>query len=96
MKPRHVAALALVGWYLLIPLEGPTTMCPSGYWSHYDSYDTAKECSQAQLDLVKRIENSPSNFPKVPLDMVKASECIETDDPRLKDIVKSLPRNGRH
>ncbi|MFZ2060678.1 MAG: hypothetical protein WAU82_06685 [Candidatus Binatus sp.] len=84
MKLRHAAELALVGWYLLIPLEGHYD-APFTYWSHYDSYDTAKECSQAQSDLIRKIEKSAANFPKVPLDMLKVSECIETDDPRLKD-----------
>jgi hypothetical protein len=84
VKPRHAATLTLVGWYLLIPLEGHYD-APFTYWSHYDSYDTAKECSQAQIELIRKIENSPSHAQKPPFNMVKASECIETDDPRLKE-----------
>jgi len=83
MKPRHAAALALMGWYLLIPTPGHYD-APLSYWGHYDSYDTAKECSEAQLELVKRAENPNWKDPRLPVGSVKASECIASDDPRLK------------
>jgi hypothetical protein len=48
MNPRHAAALALVGWYLLLP---PTTDrgkplldAPLSKWEMDRSNDTSKEC----------------------------------------------------
>ena len=50
MKPRHAAALALVGWYLMMP---PMTCRPSiqintplSHWEISSSYDTADECEK--------------------------------------------------
>ena len=43
MKPRHAAALALVGWYLMMPLKDHPE-APIKYWSQIGSYDSAKEC----------------------------------------------------
>lgn len=57
MKPRHAAALALVGWYLMLPplrVEGPAsdpntpveadTKAPLSQWTIVLGFDTAKEC----------------------------------------------------
>jgi hypothetical protein len=49
MKPRHAAALALVGWYLMIP----SSMLPAGAaykeplrkWQIVRSFDTADDCN---------------------------------------------------
>ena len=54
MKPRHAAALALVGWYLMIPplphdpllLADPTQ--PLSVWFLQQSFDSAKECEIAR------------------------------------------------
>jgi hypothetical protein len=54
MNPRHAAALALVGWYLMIPplpedpllLADPTP--PLSVWFLKQSFDTAKECEQVR------------------------------------------------
>src|SRR5271156_2666492 len=65
MNPRHAAALALVGWYLLAPLPqiNPATHLPTGqadlnvpfrYWMHWSSFDSAKKCEterQRQIHL---------------------------------------------
>ena len=55
MKPRHAAALALVGWYLMVP---PTTIIPNGHtgyeeeippisrdWEVVRRYTTAEQCA---------------------------------------------------
>jgi|HubBroStandDraft_6_1064221.scaffolds.fasta_scaffold202208_4 hypothetical protein len=54
MKPRHAAALALVGWYMMLPpipqdsslLADPTP--PLSVWFLKQSFDTAKECERAR------------------------------------------------
>ena len=87
MKPRHAAALALVGWYLLVPAPGDETQ-PLSYWSHVESYDTAKECQQglhAWYDQNERHGFVVQGF--TPAQIKSAwlmAECIETVDPRLK------------
>jgi hypothetical protein len=61
MKPRHAAALALVGWYLMVP---PTTKNhvvhyeePISGWQIIDSFDTAQACK----DMLTSLANEPSN-----------------------------------
>jgi hypothetical protein len=50
MKPRHAAALALVGWYLLTPpldQDGKVDWsAPYSQWMHLASYDTAEKCER--------------------------------------------------
>jgi hypothetical protein len=55
MKPRHTAALALVGWYLMIPpvidlkhkrrYEADTD-APLSKWKQSGSYDSADACEK--------------------------------------------------
>jgi hypothetical protein len=62
MKPYHAAALALVGWYLMLPCTGhplkyydPTA--PLSAWFTVGVFDTANECDavlrEGQEDLQK-------------------------------------------
>ena len=49
MNPRHGAALALVGWYLMMPPVNPTTNieitdAPISKWIIDSSHDSAKDC----------------------------------------------------
>ena len=56
MKPRHAAALALVGWYLMSPLgTNPLTKgrwfdkdAPLSTWYLERSFDTAEGCDRAR------------------------------------------------
>jgi len=57
MKPRHAAALALVGWYLMLPLRKGTAIlddAPIASWKRVDSFDSASECRDATLDFGRR------------------------------------------
>jgi len=50
MKSRHAAALALVGWYLMVPpRDGSTidTKAPLAQWENWSSFDSAAECESA-------------------------------------------------
>ncbi len=60
MKPRHAAALALVGWYLMtpppeinlathLPTGRPDLSAPFRFWQDDGSFDSAKECN-AELE----------------------------------------------
>ena len=100
MKLRHAAALALVGWYLMMP---PPTKAPKYGWSvslseplirwhHVGSYDTAAECENARdslhtqgLDRIRRYAKNPFADEAAIGQEDASAECIATDDPRLKE-----------
>jgi hypothetical protein len=48
MKPRHAAALALLGWYLMVPSSKsngePDLQAPLSKWEMDGFYDTAQAC----------------------------------------------------
>jgi hypothetical protein len=51
MKPRHAAALALVGWYLMAPpvqeKDGVQYNAPIAKWDIQHVFDSAAECDVA-------------------------------------------------
>ncbi len=70
MSLRHAAALAIVGWYLLVPpiADNPTDIgrAPLSEWINKGSYDTAAQCRDAlnanikyHLDRTTRLEREP-------------------------------------
>ena len=80
MKFRDAAALALVGWYLMMPPKldnGP----PNKQWSILQSFDTGKECERAAGKLRAQLE---SGLKPMPLDEARPlfAQCIKSDDPR--------------
>jgi hypothetical protein len=53
MNLRHAAALALVGWYLMLPPASSETHYPIGnapmwQWEVIGSFDSAAECTRAK------------------------------------------------
>lgn len=48
MKTCHAAALALLGWYLMVPLVGGDASAPLSQWRTIDSFDTAQECRRIE------------------------------------------------
>jgi hypothetical protein len=94
MKVRHAAALALVGWYLMVPplieIEGkrkPNLDAPISEWQQVDSFDSADACKQRLDDRLREMRDStfsnPSDRP-VAIWQSQLGECIASDDPRLK------------
>jgi hypothetical protein len=83
MYSRHAAALALVGWYLmLLPKNDPTVGVFSVSWSATQgSFDAAKDCEAARAKAV--VPPSSPAAPSAKPDQ-RAYFCIATDDPRLK------------
>ena len=87
MKPRHVAALALVGWYLMMaPMdrEGKATdpSAPLSQWQHLSSYDSAQDCERVRLPTMnKTCKAYPASCENLSNNLL----CISTDDPRLKN-----------
>jgi len=88
MKPRHAAALALVGWYLMVPprnlhpfVKGDSvdTTAPLSKWIHLASSDSAKECETRKAEYLNTVAQD-RDLAQFAVD----AECIATDDPRLK------------
>jgi len=94
MNPRHAAALALVGWYLMVPPivgDHADKSAPLSRWEMTPgSYDAAVDCRKGLRDSVRdaardlkdpRIDRTKRNNALQFLDAV----CVATDDPRLKE-----------
>ncbi len=81
MSFTHIAALALVGWYLLLPPttppNGPSLNAPLSQWA-WKWFGTQDEC---KTELANRIAAIGVRF----TEEVKLGRCISTDDPRLKE-----------
>jgi hypothetical protein len=56
MKARHAAALALIGWYLMVPLQTIRNQrwaidrdAPLSKWEINGSFDSVKECQREKI-----------------------------------------------
>jgi hypothetical protein len=85
MKPRHVAALALVGWYLLVPPRTKTwwigeerydDAAPLSRWTIERSFDKAEPCEAARLNTQQQAGDAATRM--------NHAVCVASDDPRLK------------
>ncbi|HKN01089.1 MAG TPA: hypothetical protein VJX23_11280 [Candidatus Binataceae bacterium] len=95
MKLRHAAALALVGWYLMLPpvsngLDSKTSM-PLYLWTQFEakSFSTLAECEarkasykQENLDDAKEGSKQQNVFLKISENADKG-RCVKSDDPGL-------------
>jgi hypothetical protein len=84
MNPQQAAALALIGWYLMMlpePAPGttPNLSLPLSKWWTIRSYDTAKQCELARQ---ATIAQEPPEFRGLSALMLR---CVATDDPRLME-----------
>ena len=85
----HAAALALIGWYLMVPVHKKAALeGPSGSWKVTSAHDSAADCeavrAQGIEDLKTEVRNEPGNDnARVALGIALYSECIATNDPRL-------------
>jgi hypothetical protein len=90
MNLRHAAALASIGWYLLMPpLSSPHTQdtsAPLSEWKFLGSYDSALDCQSSQYSLMKSwMKHPPKSMSSEDAKIAMlAAEYIATDDPRLK------------
>jgi len=91
MKPRHAAALALVGWYLMVaPRDGELNpiKAPLSAWEQSQAFDSAKACDYAAGEAnanwtSKWFAKNPGRVPDWTEDRPFAN-CFATNDPRLK------------
>jgi hypothetical protein len=81
MNPRHAAARALVGWYLMTAQP----YAPLSQWRIVGTYDHASDCQHRLLTL----SGSPKPWSPSSRAINKANAprlaCVSTDDPRLKE-----------
>ena len=83
MNTRHAAALALVGWYLMMPpLRGggkPDDQAPISAWTVFRKFDSTAACQEWKYKLETRARKTGRYGPR-PVFM-----CVASDDPRLKE-----------
>jgi hypothetical protein len=97
MNLRHAAALALVGWYLMMP--PPRTVgdhfetnfyAPLSKWTMIRRFDLQPQCEAAR----EAYQQKPTGNLIIMLGATeaqattKASRCVADDDPLLKDKVE--------
>jgi hypothetical protein len=94
MWPRHAAALALVGWYLMVPpllprlsegepYLGFLPLAPLSQWTIVD-FDSARGCIDAHARLLRdRVMKNVND--EIRIEQAYSARCIATDDPRLKE-----------
>jgi hypothetical protein len=90
---HHIAAIALVGWYLMIPpmsASGVDISAPLSRWTVYKNYDSIHLCVAGETQLRERGDREPNmtpplQFPPRQLEQFASADCIASDDPRLKE-----------
>jgi hypothetical protein len=90
---RHVAVLALAGWYLMVPpivgTAPPDETAPLSKWKVERSFDTADDCSyiagEFTDDGMRRVKLKQSRQDIILGIQYLNATCISTDDPRLKE-----------
>lgn len=99
MNPRHAAALALIGWYLMTPpvvRSGLTTAemptAPKSKWEIWGKFNTPHECETARSRFLSDPNNrvfyaaeasGTAQYHSAAKRKIEA-DCISTDDPSLK------------
>jgi hypothetical protein len=95
MKLCHAAALALVGWYLMVPppvlhSSLPVDLgAPLSEWRLFSIHDSAAECEQGlvafyKLAKTELVANPADERDRVQYYQLENSQCVASDDPRLK------------
>ena len=77
MTLRHAAALALVGWYLMVPTSFTET--PKGpTWGPKKrlTFDSYRQCNDYRQGLIVWLQRSP----RFPLPDFVVAKCIQFDD----------------
>ena len=85
MNPRHAAALALVGWCLVLPPASESftfinSKAPLSQWTLDGQFDSAQNCENRRQQLIHENWKSADEKRRFQL-----SRCVPRDDPRLKE-----------
>ena len=90
MNLRHAAALALVGWYLMVPPQQSFKdhkyyEAPLVEWTHKATFDAEFECKQEISKGCHHYEHIEGYYGMLGLEgPLCRARCVATDDPRLK------------
>jgi hypothetical protein len=85
---RHAAALALVGWYLMVPIPGndpiPNPVIIFSKWVNIGSFDSAERCEDGRLNVIETGVGGPQlmGYPEVEVNATQVSASTN-DDARL-------------
>jgi hypothetical protein len=97
MRIGHAAALALAGWYLMVPpwpIPKYWRRPPLSQWENYKSFDWADECDEYRhaeiLQLVQKMvaeHEDPKDLngsDQQRVGQLTIGQCLASDDPRPK------------
>jgi len=101
MNPRHAAALALVGWYLMVPPDRPkltdpvewVSRAPFRDWQIVQRFDATSACERRRHEIISDAKHAIKADAKARRTAAVLSDyaisnnatCISRDDPRLKE-----------
>jgi hypothetical protein len=81
----RIAALPLLGWYLMLPPDAGAghrrSYEPLYKWLMVDSFASERACEAARAELVKRM----------PKTAIATSRCVSSDDPKLPRRLQRTP-----
>jgi hypothetical protein len=82
---RHATALALVGWYLLVPpntwiidAKGGAVTVPVWEWNPVGTFGTRAECERSRDSLRSKVSTDHSRH------VNELAECLQRSDPILE------------
>src|SRR5208283_413739 len=84
MKPRHAAALALVGWYLMVPPPPlppnatPDLSTPLSGWKIIGFFNGEGDCERIRSSVIQTGQSATKHT------LEQTFVCVATDDPRIK------------
>jgi hypothetical protein len=87
VKIWHVAALALTGWYLMVPpplSHSRDRAVRLSRWTTTGTFESKKACEAERNHFSKVDPGAEVAGDPPPADEVYDAECVATDDPRLK------------
>jgi hypothetical protein len=77
MKRSHVVAIALIGWYLMLPPPSPSNQrmvfAPLSLWKTIDEFDSKAQCEDIRRQLIARMPGTE----------IDTARCVSGDDPDL-------------
>jgi hypothetical protein len=88
MTLRSTAALALVGWYLIVPpslSKAPKdkSMAALSRWTIVRAFDAEKDCDAERVKS-STVDLALGEYRGMPPEEIYDARCIAADDPRLK------------
>jgi len=90
MNLRHAAALASIGWYLLVPPSMKNShnldrKAPLSRWMYEGAFDHADDCESSRANgAMAKVSGGTEQEIKRLREMFAHGQCIASDDPRLK------------